>query len=95
MDCGAPEHIGRTRPIANKAPSRQVSGLKGLFDVNREARLVQPSDSYKVSVSILGRHPSLKHHPARARHREPIAIPAGSVASPVRGPCERWSWTKS
>jgi len=29
-----------------------VSGPKGLFDVNREARLVQPGDSYKASVSI-------------------------------------------
>jgi hypothetical protein len=40
----------------------QVSGLNGLFDVNREARLVQPGDSYKVSVSILRRDPSLAYH---------------------------------
>jgi len=44
-------------------PPGQVSRLKGLFDVNREARLVQPGDSYKVSVSILGRDPPSKHHP--------------------------------
>jgi len=48
-----------------------------LFDVNREARLVQPSDSYKVKVSILRRHPPCKYHPTRARHREQIAIPRG------------------
>jgi hypothetical protein len=52
-----------------------VSGLKGLLDVNREARLVQPGDLYEVCVSILWRHPPLKHHPTRARHREQIAIP--------------------
>jgi hypothetical protein len=33
-----------------------VSGLKGLFDGNPEVRLVQPGDSYKVSVSILRRN---------------------------------------
>jgi len=77
-----------------------VSGLEGLFDGNREARLVQLGDSYKVSVSILGRDPPLKHHPARARHREQIAIPPGlggaagqGAVSPTRIwmgiPCER------
>jgi hypothetical protein len=50
-----------------------VSGLKGLFDGNREARLVQPGDSYKLSVQ--GRHPPPKHHPTRTRHCEQIAIP--------------------
>src|SRR4029450_8388520 len=40
-----------------------------------EARLVSPGDSYKVSVSILGRHPALKHDATRTRHREQIAIP--------------------
>ena len=54
-----------------------MSGLKGLLDGNREAWLVQPGDSYKVSVRILRRHPSLKHHPTRARHGEQIAIPRG------------------
>jgi len=56
-------------------PSGQVSGLKGLFDGNREARLVRPGDSYKVSVSILGRHPPPKHHTAWAPDSEPVTIP--------------------
>ena|SRR6266700_2209548 len=45
--------------------------------MNREARLVQPGNSYKVSVSILGRDPPPKHHPTRTRYREQIAIPRG------------------
>jgi hypothetical protein len=52
-----------------------VSGLTGLFEVNRAAWLVQPGDSHKVSVRILGRDPPLKHHSTRARHGEQIAIP--------------------
>jgi hypothetical protein len=44
-----------------------VSELKGLFDINRAARLVQSGDSYKVSGSILGRDPPPKHHPTRWR----------------------------
>ena len=52
-----------------------MSGLKGLFDVIRPARLVQPGDSYKVSVRILRRHPPPKHHPTPTHHREQIAIP--------------------
>jgi hypothetical protein len=54
-----------------------VSELNGLFDVNREAWLVEPGDSYKISVSMLRRDPPPKHHPTRTRHREPIAIPRG------------------
>jgi hypothetical protein len=52
-----------------------VNGLKGFFDGNREARLAQPGDSYKVGVSILGRDPPPKRHPAQAGHREQAAIP--------------------
>jgi hypothetical protein len=48
-----------------------------VFDVSPEARLVQPGDSYKVSVSILRRHPPFKHHTTLARHGEQIAIPRG------------------
>ena len=54
-----------------------MSGLKGLFDGNREARLVQRGDSQKVNVRILRRHPPLKHHPTRALHCEQVAIPVG------------------
>jgi hypothetical protein len=54
-----------------------VSGANGWFDANRDARLVQPGDSYKVSVSILRRHPPLKYHATWARHLEQIAIPRG------------------
>jgi hypothetical protein len=54
-----------------------VSGLKGLFDLDREARLVQPGDSYKVSVRFLRRHPPLKHHPTGTHHGEQVAIPGG------------------
>jgi hypothetical protein len=46
-----------------------------LFEVNREARLVQLGDFYKVSVGILRRHPPPKHYPTRARRREQVAIP--------------------
>ena len=56
-------------------PPGQVSGLKGLFDVNPEARLVQLGDSCKVSVSIHWRHPPPKHHAAWTRHRKQVAIP--------------------
>ncbi len=52
-----------------------MSGLKGVFGVNRETWLVQPGDSYKISVSILRRDPPPKHHPACTRHHEQIAIP--------------------
>jgi hypothetical protein len=37
--------------------------------------LVQPGDSYKVCVSILWRHPTLKHHAARTRHRKQVSVP--------------------
>jgi len=43
-----------------------------MFDVNREARLVQPDDSHKVSVSVLRCDPPLEHHAAWARHREQV-----------------------
>ena len=52
-----------------------MSGLNGLFDGNRAARLVQPGDSYKVSVSILGRHSPRKCHSTRTRHLEQVAVP--------------------
>jgi hypothetical protein len=48
-----------------------------LLDGNREARLVQPGDSYKVSVSVLRRDPPPKPHPTRTRHCEQVAIPDG------------------
>jgi hypothetical protein len=54
-----------------------VSALKGLFDVNREAPLVHPGDSYKVSVRIFWRDPSLKHNATRACNGQSIAIPGG------------------
>jgi hypothetical protein len=46
-----------------------------LFDGNRKAQLLQPGDSYKVGVSILRCDPPPKHHPARARDSEHVAIP--------------------
>jgi membrane associated rhomboid family serine protease len=45
--------------------------------VNREARLGQPGVSCEISVSILRRHPPLKHHATRAHHGEQVAIPGG------------------
>jgi hypothetical protein len=46
-----------------------------LFDVNREARLVQPGDSYKVSVSFHG--VTHRANATRSRHCEQIPIPRG------------------
>lgn len=31
----------------------------------------------KVSVGLVRRDPPLEHHPARARHGEPVAVPGG------------------
>ena len=56
-------------------PPGQVSGLKGFVAGTREAQLVQPGDSCKVSVSIHWRHPPPKHHAAWTRHRKQVAIP--------------------
>ena len=36
---------------------------------------VQRRESQQVGVGFYRRHPPLKHHPTRARHREQIAIP--------------------
>src|SRR5262245_751323 len=37
--------------------------------------LVQRNNAERVQVSLEWRHPPLKHHPARARHRQQVAVP--------------------